>query len=232
MTAPLPASARMSDPDWPGVVGQLGPDWRLVISSDAKRYTLQQRFSDDAGTRWASAGGKSPSTLDRIGAKYAATVPGLSALLASLPDDPSAFAPQFVASVQAKDAAFAARDMRRDAYPRALAVQSNMRLSVSPDGASYVLQLVNARDMDASDGRWQSAHSAQTLSEMRDFVSRLIWHCVGAGSDGVERGPAVLPHWQALSAGLPERAADGVWPHVPPVPGMAPASPQTQCAIP
>jgi hypothetical protein len=65
---PLPASARMSDADWPGVVGQLGPGWRLVVSSDAKRYTLQQRVPTDAGPRWVSAGSKSPATLARISA--------------------------------------------------------------------------------------------------------------------------------------------------------------------
>jgi hypothetical protein len=217
--SPLPASARMGDHDWPGVVCDLGSGWRLSVSSDGRRYVVQKLGQTDAGPRWFSAGGRQPATLGKLVAKFAGTVEGLAEACEALPDDPAAFAPQFVASVHAKDAAFAARDMRRDAYPRVLAVQSNMRLSVSPDGASYVLQLVNARDMDASDGHWRSAHHAPTLSEMRDFVSRLIWHCVGPGSDWVERGPAVLPHWDALSAGLPERADAGVWPDIPPYPG-------------
>lgn len=218
--APLAASARMSDPDWPGVVGQLGPDYRLVVSSDAKRYTLQQRVADDAVPRWASAGGKSPSTLDRIGAKYAATVPGLSGLLASLPDDPSAFAPQFVASVHAKDAAFAARDVTRPDYARIVGRKSgSIRLAVDPDGTEYVVLWSKLALIEADRPKWLVLFRCASLTDLWSWWHRAVGETVGSGSAGVIRGDGLRPSFDRLVAGLPERAADGVWPYVPPLPG-------------
>lgn len=218
--APLSASARMSDPDWPGVVAYLGPDWRLVVSSDAKRFTLQKRVPDDAAPRWASAGGKSPATLARIGAKYAATVPGLSALLASLPDDPAAFAPLFVASVKAKDAAFAARDVTRPDYARRVGLQDHsVRLAVDPDGVAYVVLWSKLAHIRAGRPDWQVMYRCASLSDLWDWFAKSIGEITGAGRDGVKRGDALRPAFDRLVAGLPERAADGVWPYVPPVPG-------------
>lgn len=220
MTAPLSASALMSDPDWPGVVAYLGPDWRLVVSSSAKRYTLQQRVPDDAAPRWASAGGNSPSTLARIGAKYAATVPGLSALLSSLPDDPAAFAPQFVASVHAKDAAFAARDVTRPDYARIVGSKSgSVRIAVDPDGAQYVVLWSKLSLIKAGRPDWQVLHRCASISDLWSFWHRAVGEIAGSGPSGVIRGDGLRPSFDCLVAGLPELAADGVWPYVPPLPG-------------
>lgn len=217
--APLAASARMTDADYPGVVCQLAPDWRLVVSSDGKRYALQQLGQTDDGPVWVPAGGgRSPGTLAGIVAKFGGRVAGLAALCESLPDDPAQAAPQFVASVHARRAVFIARDMSRDEYARVIRRDENMRLVVSPDGASYVLQLVKVADQDASDGLWQVAHSEPTLSAMQEWFVALIWNCIGPGKAGVLRGPAVLPYWMALCDGLPERAKDAKVAFVPPVP--------------
>lgn len=96
---PLPLSCRTSDEDYPGKLGQLGPDWRLSVSMDANRFSLQQRTPSGA---WAAAGGSSPATLAKIVAKYGAQVEGLAALCASLPDDPASAAPAFVLRRQAQ----------------------------------------------------------------------------------------------------------------------------------
>lgn len=224
-TVPLSASARMSDPDWPGVVGQLGPDWRLVVSSDGKRYTLQQRVPTDAGPRWVSAGGKSPATLARIRAKYAPTVKGLAALCDALPVDPAAAAPLVVAAIRAKDAVFEARDIARNDYARVVARDGQIRLAVDPDGLRYVLQWVRLADAraDLPGLRWRRLFDAPALSDVRGFVLDNVAGINGPGRAGLVCGDDLSPRWQALVAGLPERADAGVWPFVPPVPGPSQA---------
>lgn len=220
--APLPASARMADADWPGVVGQLGPDFRLVVSSDGKRYTLQQRIFGADGERWASAGGKSPATLARIRAKYASTVKGLAALCDALPVDPAAAAPLLVAAIRAKDAVFEARDIARNDYARVVARDGQIRLAVDPDGLRYVLQWVRLADAraDAPGLRWRRLFDAPALSDVRRFVLDNVAGINGPGHAGLVRGDDLSPRWQAMVQGLPERADAGVWPFVPPHPGQ------------
>ncbi len=221
--APLSASVRMSDADYPGVVGQFGPDWRLVVSSDGNRYTLQQRVSTVAGPHWVSAGGKSPSTLERICAKYAAQVDGLAAICATLHPDPAAGLPQFVYAVRARDAAFQARDVCRADYVRVVARDGQLRLAVDPDGLFYILQWVKGADVGLSCVRWKKLIEAPALSPIGRYVLDNVFGIEGPGVAGRVQGDDLLPRWQALIEGLPERAVAGVWPPVPPVPG----SPQT-----
>lgn len=222
---PLSAASRMSDADYPGVVGQFGPQWRLVVSSDGKRYTLQQLAATGAGPRWVSAGGKSPVTLARIRAKYAPTVKGLAALCDALPIDPAAAAPLLVAAIRAKDAVFEARDVSRNDYARVVARDGQIRLAVDPDGLVYVLQWVRLADAraDAPGLRWRRLFAAPTLSDVRRFVLDKVAGINGPGRAGLVRGDDVSPRWQAMVQGLPERADAGVWPFVPPVPGPSQA---------
>lgn len=217
--APLSAASRMSDADYPGVVGQFGPQWRLVVSSDGKRYTLQQLASTDAGPHWVSAGGKSPSTLERICAKYAAQVDGLAALCATLHPAPAAGLSQFVASIRARDAAFEARDVCRADYARVAARDGQIRLAVDPDGLLYVLQWVKDADQDLPGVRWRNLIKAPALSPIGAYVLEQVVGIVGPGFAGRVRGDDLLPRWLALIEGLPERADAGVWPVLPPVPG-------------
>lgn len=222
---PLAASAIRAEADWPGVVGQLCPDWRLVVSSDGKRYTLQQRIVGADGERWASAGGKSPATLARIRAKYAPTVKGLAALCDALPIDPAEAAPSLVAAIRAKDAVFEARDIARNDYARVVARDGQIRLAVDPDGLLYVLQWVKLADAraDAPDLRWRRLFDAPALSDVRGFVLDKVAGLDGPGRAGLVRGDDLSPRWQALVAGLPERADAGVWPFIPPLPGPSQA---------
>jgi len=215
----------MSDPDWPGVVRQLGSDWRLVVSSDAKRYTLQQRVPTDGGPRWVSAGGKSPSTLARIKAKYGRTVKGLAALCDALPLDPAAAAPLVVAAIRAKDAVFEARDVSRNDYARVVARDGQIRLAVDPDGLVYVLQWAKLADAraDAPGLRWRRLFDAPALSDVRGFVLDNVAGINGPGRAGLVLGDDLAPRWQAMVDGLPERADAGVWPFVPPIPGPSQA---------
>jgi hypothetical protein len=215
---PLPGAVRMSDADYPGVVRQFGPDWRLVVSSDGKRYTLQQRVPTDAGAAWVSAGGKSPSTLDRIAAKYAAQVDGLAALCARLHPDPAAGLPQFVAAVRARDAAFQARDVRRSDYARVVARDGQIRLSVDPDGLFYLLQWVKGAYADDPSIMWKLLLSASSLSEIRDYILENVFQPTGSGPANRKNGEALLPRVETFLNGLPESPDEGSWLPVPAVP--------------
>jgi hypothetical protein len=215
---PLSASVRMSDADYPGVVGQLVPDWRLVVSSDAKRYTLQQRVPTDAGPRWVSAGGKSPTTLGRIVAKYSNQVQGLAALCASLPDDPAVAAPEFVASVHAQRVAFEVRNPVRFNYGRVVARDGSLRLSVCPDGLFYILQWVRGADVDYPAARWRVLCSAPTLSEIRRYICQDGYLPPGKGAYNRLRGEALLSWVDDFVNGLPESADDGAWLPLPALP--------------
>ena len=169
--------------------------------------------------RWVSAGGKSPSTLERICAKYAAQVDRLAALCATLHPDPAAALSLFVEAVRARDAAFEARDVCRADYARVAARDGQIRLAVDPDGLSYVLQWVKFRDQDLPGVRWIKLFAAASLSPIWAYVLEHVTGIDGPGSAGWVRGDDLLPRWQSLIEGLPERADAGVWPVLPPVPG-------------
>lgn len=210
--APLPASARMGDAAWPGVIAQLGPDWRLCVSSDGKRYVLQQLAQTDAGPLWVAAGGKSPATLGRIVAKYAAQVEGLAALCESLPDDPAQAAPAFVGAVYLREVVHALRDVRRSTYGRVVAQDGQIRLAVDPDGQFYLIQWVPQADLDLSYPVWQVLHSAETLSDVRAFMLGTVFQPEGSGRRNRRRGDDLSPRVEAFLSGLPERADGAVWP--------------------
>ena len=112
---PLPLSCRTSDQDYPGTVAQLGPDWRLAVSMNADRFSLQERGPSG---EWSPAGGSSPASLAKIVAKYGAQVEGLAALCASLPDDPASAVPAFALRRQAQLALIRAeRQAKANAKP-------------------------------------------------------------------------------------------------------------------
>lgn len=217
--APLPASARTSDADYSGVVGSLGPDWRLSVTMAGDGYLLQQRVPAAGGPTWVQAGGRSPKTLAKIVAKYGGQVDGLAALCARLPVRPGAAAPRHVAAVGAQRSAFAARDMGRADYARVVARDSQLRLAVCPDAAAYCLQWAKNSEQDAAGTRWRELARSPVLADLREWVHAKVGSIMGPGPGGVLRGDDVLPRWDAMVSGLPERADAGVWPRVPSYPG-------------
>lgn len=217
--APLPAWARMTDADYPGVVAYLSQEWRLVVSWNGKRYALQQLGQTDAGPLWVPAGGgRTPGTLAGIVAKFGGRVPGLAAVCESLPDQPAQAAPLFVARSDARQAAFEARDVRRAAYARVVSRDGQMRLSVDPDGLLYLLQWVPKDEQDWHGASWVLLASSPTLAGLWAFVAEKVFEPVGPGPLNRRRGDDLADRWAALCDGLPERADAGVWPFVPPVP--------------
>lgn len=218
--APLPASARTADDDYSGVVACLGPEWRLAVTMKGDGYSLHQRIKTPDGPVWVPAGGRSPKTLVKIVAKYGDQVEGLAALCAHLPADPALAVPHHVAAVDAQAAVFVARDTTRADYARVVARDGTLRLVVCADAANYCLQWVKKSEQHKSDSRWLKQAQAQTLSDLRAWVCAKVGSIVGHGSDGVSRGDDVLPRWDAMVSGLPERADAGVWPDIPPHPGQ------------
>lgn len=216
---PLPASCRMGDSDYPGAVAQLGPDWRLVVSMDGKRYALQQRLRDDAGGGWVAAGGKSPTTPARIVAKYNAAVPGLASIFAALPDDPALAVPGFLARRHAQQAMFAARDVSRAGYVRTVAHDGQLRLAVDADGLAYLVQWVPREWAESPHAIWKTLARVPSLSDVRVFLIGNVFQPTGSGMAGRISGADLLPRWDAFLDGLPELVTDGKWLSVPPVPG-------------
>lgn len=216
---PLPAACRMSDCDYPGTVAQLGPDWRLVVSMDAKRYALQQRVSDAAGDGWSAAGGKSPTTPARIVAKYAAMVPGLASIFAALPDDPALAVPGFPARRQVQQSIFAARDVSRAGYARIVAHDGQLRLAVDPDGLAYLVQWVPRAWAESPRAIWKTLARCTSLSDVRAYLVGNVFQPDARNRARRLSGADLLPRWDAFLDGLPELATDGKWLPVPPLPG-------------
>jgi len=148
----------------------------------------------------------------------------LSALLSSLPDDPAAFAPQFAASVHAKEAAFAARDVTRRDYARIVTAKTGtLRIAVDPDGLQYVVLWSKVALVRADCPEWKVMFRCASLSDLWAWWFKSVGETVGHGAAGVLRYDDLRPSFDQLISGLPERAADGVWPYVPPVPGPSQA---------
>lgn len=222
MTAPAPfplaASVRMTDADYPGVVVQLGADWRLSVSMDADAYSLQFLADTAHGLRWLPAGGRSPKTLAKILTKYGATVPGLADACATLPDDPSAAVPGFASARSAQLDQIAARDVSRPDYARVAARGGNMRVAVCPDAASYLLQWVKSAD-EESPTAWRTLKRFSVLSDLRDYMRSEVFVPVGAGPENRVRGDDLSPRIDRFLFGLPECPSAGCWPVVPVLPG-------------
>ena len=91
----LSAAARVTDPDYPGLVARLGDAWRVVVSTDCCRYRLQRRVATVEGERWVSPPGRPPSRFASVVQAWGDAVPGLVTVAASLPVDPREAAPYF-----------------------------------------------------------------------------------------------------------------------------------------
>lgn len=227
VVVPLPASMRVADDNYAGVVSMLGPDWRLGVTSKGDAYALHRRVPTDEGPRWVPAGGRSPTTLQRIVAKYGDKVEGLADLCAGLPDDPARAVLGFAAASQARRDAFDGRDITRDGYARVVARQGSLRLVVGPDGAEYVLQWIAKRHIGSPDVVWSSLGRFVCLADLWVYFRDKVGMIFGPGSAGVVRGDGLRDHWLSFVEGLPERAGLGVWPAVPAVPGASGPPSQT-----
>lgn len=103
---PLPLSVRMSDADYPGVIRSFGNGWRLVVSTDGRRYRLQP-FAAEQGI-WFCPPRLVAASLAELCAKGASEVEGLAQACEGLPDDPALAVPGLADRRAAQLAALAA----------------------------------------------------------------------------------------------------------------------------
>ena len=94
-----------------------------------------------------------------------------------------------------------------------------IRLAVDLTGCPTSSKGVKFRDQDLPGVRWIKLFAAASLSPIWAYVLEHVTGIDGPGSAGWVRGDDLLPRWQSLIEGLPERADAGVWPVLPPVPG-------------
>lgn len=214
---PLSASARMSDANYPGVVRSISPRYRLVVSMDCKRYALQSVAQADDGVVWVPAGGgRPPASLPKLLARFGALVPGLAAAVAGLPDDPAQALPVFAASRGQLAADFSANDWSRDGYARVVAQDGSLRIAVTPCGSAYRLQWVARAYIGEASARWRCLCVSLALGPLWGYVSSSVFQPATGGK--FASGADLRDRWDALIAGLPERAIDGEWAALPPWP--------------
>jgi len=206
----LSSWARQTDDDWPGVLLSVNPDCRIALGSGQQVYLLQHRgmtaAKADEPSRpvWIGRGFKS---LTLLLAKHSASVDGLAAACDGLPDYPGDAYPAFESAwlVMAED--FNATDWRLSDYGRVVLDGVNPRLVVDPSGKFYRLQWAERAAFDAGQcDDWKTVCVSPDLSKIRFAYKHYLFE--RDGSD---------PLWNAFD-GLPELAADGLWPYLPPRP--------------
>jgi hypothetical protein len=197
--APLSVSVRMSDADYPGVVAHLGPLWRLSVDMACKRYTLQTCVQTDEGARWVTAGGRSPSTLPKLLAKFGAVVDGLADACNGLPQDPAQALPEFAASRRALVQAFTATDWARDDFAGEIDREGPWRVVVTPAGDLYQLQWCVAETVGTGLARWRVVCASPEPSELVAFAR--------AGACPPLRASTARKLVAGLCARLPSRAS-------------------------
>lgn len=203
---------RQSDPGYSGVVALLGPEYRLVVTLRGERYALQRLVNTPDGPFWVPMPGRPAVTVSKLLERHGHEVPGLGEVLASLPPDPAAAAPETVARQGAVDALFELRRMSSGTYCRVLRVETQLRLLVDPSGFFYVLQWRPRVAYDTDDDtRWQDLRRGRCLQSLGDFLRR----CAGDPDDVSNNRARVAERVAELVAGFPDFACDGSWPSVP-----------------
>lgn len=215
--SPLPSSTRQSDVDYPGVVAVLESGCRLAVSLDGKRFVFQVPVETDSGPRWVTPGGRCPSKLSGIVAKFGGQFEGLAALCDALPEDPARLAGDVVARQAALLDVFRARDVARPDYVRVASEQGSLRVVVCPDAALYILQWVPLAEID-SPMRWRNLGRFATISALSRYMLDSVFGVEGSGFEGRVTGLELLPDIRAFLDGLPEFPSAGCWPGVPAAP--------------
>jgi hypothetical protein len=222
---PLSAAARMSDPDFPGVVCVLPKGWRLVVNMDCTAYRLQSRGQTADGCEvWFSPPGRAPATVAKLLEKHGGQVEGLAAALSGLPADPARAVPEFQARRALLLGQFRATDWRTESYGRVVRQDANLRLVVEPSGDLYRLQwLKRARLLAGPSDRWLTLRIAPDLASIRFFLTAFVYE--------QDEGPdpeRLADRLDALFADLPPIASVGVWSVVPPRPVGRAVEPTSQ----
>lgn len=115
MTNNLRGDARMSDPDWPGVLCTVGSDYRVAMNGKGNRYALQKRCIGPSAREVAWVGPMYATRSALLKAAAAVVEQGARADF-GFPESPRDCMADFRASAKARADAFEATDWRRHDY--------------------------------------------------------------------------------------------------------------------
>lgn len=202
---PLNPYVRMGHDEWPGVLLRFGDDWRLVVNSTGKRYSLQQRINAGGGSAWD---GPSYATLAKLLEKQSSAVEGLAQACSELPDRPARAMPDLTRAKAALTQVYEATDWRRHDYARVVRQDEQIRIAVCDRGQQYHFQWAIREDFQSGVcNSWKSLFVTADLSALSEFVSDDLFD--------------TLPHahrretWRgrglALLDGLPDNCSQGAW---------------------
>lgn len=214
---PFSASARVSDPDFEGVICALGPDWRLAVNMACDKYLLQRRGQFEGGDIWVAGSGRAFASADKLVAKFGGVLDGLADVCSGLPSDPAQAVPLFSARRSDFLERLRLRQWRWRDYARALRTDANLRLVVDRQGSMYAVQWIS-RDayLTGPSDDWRYMFGSSQLADIRRYM-------LGAVADISEpwfsRDPvALVARVDQFLAGFPAVASHGVWADLPELP--------------
>jgi len=217
----LNVAARMTDPDWPGVVCLVSDDVRLAVNAAGTRYALQRRrVTDDGFEVWP---GVSFATLCKLVAKHGPLIEGLAVACEGLPDDPAFVSPDLQESRSLLLAQFAATDWRREDYGRVASRDGNLRVVVDPDATVYRVQRVDRHEFLAGPcDNWRTIFISPYVETWRNWLFDMVFDTeLGPKGFAVRDKSTVAALVDRLCDGLPPDVSDGLWPVLPPRPGTS-----------
>lgn len=201
--------------DWPMVVATVGPDWRVIVDRDKKRYHAQRVGKCQGEKHWvAPAGHKKRALSDLI--KSCGHIEGLADAVRGLPDNPCDFVGAGVERVADVRERFEANDYRRDDYERVIWTGGNMRLVVEPCGTVYRLQWIRIRYLENTEivRHWRTLRSAASIQTIAEYFADVVYD---VETDWGENS-ATLAQAEFFLANFPPLAQQGDWPALPPRP--------------
>lgn len=180
LPAVLPADARLSDDEWPGVVVALSDDVRVAVNHKCNRYALQRRCWFEGKPAWA---GPMYASATRLRAAAAKISPEIERGAASIPEKPGDALAGFRACAKAASDAWAARDItghgfawvlasfyRDDPHPLDLPelceVDEWLRVIVAPNDHAIMVQ------MSVYGSTWSPVVHAETPAQLAKLLDQ------------------------------------------------------------
>lgn len=180
LPAVLPADARLSDDEWPGVVVALSDDVRVAVNHKGNRYALQSRGWYEGKPAWA---GPMYASATRLRAAAAMISPEIERGAASIPEKPSDALAGFRVCAKAARDAWAARDItghgfawvlasfyRDDPHPLGLPefarFEEWLRVIVAPNDHAIMVQ------MSVCGSTWSPVVFAETPAQLAKLLDQ------------------------------------------------------------
>lgn len=210
----------MTDDGWPGVIAWIGDGVRLVVSSDATHYRVQNLTEGPDGPMWLGRPGRAAATLTKEIKVHLAACPALADVAAVLPEQAGEAFPAFALAVADLEARLRATNCRSASYCRVVAQDTQIRVIVDQAGSVYGLQWIAERDWLADVDGWKTLASCEARLPLQAKLADVAFmggygKRGGAGWDRMRKSVALRA--EALFEHLPDYAAQGSWPRMPQV---------------